>query len=437
MARTVRTLLYGVTLLVAMLSASVAWCSDIVISNVRLGTPDAETQSVPITFTISWNNSWRSQSGTGNWDASWVFIKFRLSGGAWRHAALSNVGHTLPSNTSAALGVADTGLPYDRISNPVNGVFVYRSSDGTGSFTAQDVTLVWDYGVANITTSQPIDIQVFGVEMVYVPQGSFFVGDHATAMSALQQGSADSDPWFISSENSLAVTQSVGDGAGNGQNGALYYYPGAPSAGSDPSGSVFTVPASFPKGFDGFYVMKGEMSQRQWVDFFNTLTLSQKGARDITTSAAGGKNSDALVYRNNVSWASGDALLPNQGSGATFAGVGMNFVSWSDLAAYLDWASLRPMSELEFEKAARGPLPALAGEYAWGTTVSILASSISNAGLPSERGTIGSNLNADNALGTLGPLRVGSFGLGVTGRADAGAGYHGVFDLSHGVFTVV
>ena len=44
-----------------------------------------------------------------------------------------------------------------------------------------------------------------------------------------------------------------------------------------------------------------------------------------------------------------------------------NFLSWMDLAAYLDWAALRPMTELEFEKICRGPNPPIAGEYVWGT----------------------------------------------------------------------
>ena len=29
-------------------------------------------------------------------------------------------------------------------------------------------------------------------------------------------------------------------------------------------------------------------------------------------------------------------------------------ISWSDMSAYLDWSGLRPMTELEYEKACRG-----------------------------------------------------------------------------------
>ena len=44
-----------------------------------------------------------------------------------------------------------------------------------------------------------------------------------------------------------------------------------------------------------------------------------------------------------------------------------NRVSWEDGIAFADWAGLRPMTELEFTKAARGPSPPIAHEYPWGT----------------------------------------------------------------------
>lgn len=44
-----------------------------------------------------------------------------------------------------------------------------------------------------------------------------------------------------------------------------------------------------------------------------------------------------------------------------------NFVSWEDGIAFLDWAALRPMTDLEYTKAARGSRDPIAGEYVWGT----------------------------------------------------------------------
>ena len=181
-------------------------------------------------------------------------------------------------------------------------------------------------------------------------------------------------------------------------------------------------------------MMKGEISQGQWVGFFNTLTATQKSTRDMTTgiySDHNGKSNDGLRYRNNVSWSSGDATLPDRGSGATYSAVAMNYISWADLTAYLDWSGLRPMSELEFERAGRGPYRAVSGEYAWGSTSLTQATGISNAGLPSERAQSGANAACGNQGYVRGPLRVGSFASGgVATRIAAGAGYYGAMDLS-------
>jgi formylglycine-generating enzyme required for sulfatase activity len=237
----------------------------------------------------------------------------------------------------------------------------------------------------------------------------------------------------VSSEAALSVTNSVGNGTGAGQTGAVYYYVSNGQGGEDASGAVFTVPASYPKGFGGFYIMKGEISQGQWVAFFNTLDATQKATRDITSATNGGKNTDGLSLRNNVSWLSGNATLP--GGAANYSSVAMGYLSWGDLAAYLDWAGLRPMSELEFEKASRGPSAAVSGEYAWGSTSITGATSITNGGTSSERGQAGSNITYNFAGGVPGPTRVGSFGSGgVTSRVGTGTSYYGAFDLSGNVW---
>ncbi len=54
-----------------------------------------------------------------------------------------------------------------------------------------------------------------------------------------------------------------------------------------------------------------------------------------------------------------------------------NRVLWHDGATYADWAGLRPMTELECEKACRGPVYPVTGEYAWGNTTFSRAESYS------------------------------------------------------------
>jgi hypothetical protein len=401
-------------------------CSNIKVTNPTLGT--LSSGSTTVAFDVTWTNSWRHTGGgapaPNNWDAAWVFVKFRKNGGDWAHASLNNTGHSSGSGTAAtiAVGYPDTSSSFNIATNPGVGVFMYRSEDGSGTFSTTGASLSWNYSQDGITGSDSVEIRVFAIEMVYTPAGSFFAGDNATSTNSFKQGSSDTDPWYIGSEGAITTANAAGSGTGLAETAAEYYYPGS----GDAAGSVFTIPAAFPKGYQAHYMMKGEVSQGQWVAFFNTLTATQKSTRDVTS--ASGKNSDNLTARNNVSWTSGDATLPDRGGGARYEGVAMNYLSWADLTAYLDWSGLRPMSDLEFERAGRGPYRAVSGEYAWGSTSLTQATSISNAGLPTERAQSGAN--AAYGSGVSGPLRVGSFAYGVATRIAAGAGYYGAMDLT-------
>jgi formylglycine-generating enzyme required for sulfatase activity len=410
-----------------MLVRNVCSANDIQLTNVSShpysgGASDLE-------FDISWLNSWRATAAPHNWDAAWVFCKIRRNNGAWQHLKLSATGHIFPSSpipVSASLGLVDTQAPHDPTENPVVGIFLYRANDGSGTFTANDVRLRWNYADNGASSSDFIEIRVFAIEMVYVPQGAFYAGDGSpTTGAAFRQGSSDYDPWHITSEGILSTTSGSPDG---------FFYVGAGSPGESTSGDLFDLNSGFPKGFGAFYIMKGELSQGQWVAFFNTLTTPQKSTRDITSNdpISGGKASDELSFRNNVSWILGDATLTPRAGGATYSGVAMNWLSWADLGAYLDWSGLRPMSELEFEKSARGTVAPVGGELAWGDGATYQATTILNDGLNNERGNIGSNLTYSNSVS--GPLRVGSFSQGVSTRVASGAGFYGAMDLSSNVW---
>jgi formylglycine-generating enzyme required for sulfatase activity len=97
------------------------------------------------------------------------------------------------------------------------------------------------------------------------------------------------------------------------------------------------------------------------------------------------------------------------------------------------------MTELEFEKACRGPLAAVSGEYAWGTaTVASSAYTLSDAGASNEGIATNYSTTAGNAMytttkGTIGgPVRVGIFAANGSnsGRLSAGASYWGIMELS-------
>jgi formylglycine-generating enzyme required for sulfatase activity len=405
-----------------LLTCSESQANDISITNQINGAYNPTTGTAEVQFDISWANSWRTYGEPKNWDAAWVFCKVRVNGGDWRHLEFTESGHTVPSSPtgiSLSLGLADTSSGYNSSSNPAVGVFLYRSAEGFGSLSASGVRLRWNYADNGVLTTDLVEIKIFGIEMVYVPEGAFYVGDGSGSTYVLKQGSADNDPWYISSESAdISVTNAVSNG--------YYYVTDCDACGGtsdEADGATFTIPATFPKGVGSFYIMKGEISQNQWVRFFNTLTSTQKSTRDITSTKG-----DSLLFRNNVSWISGDATLPDNGGGATYSGVAMNYISWADVLAYLDWSGLRPMSELEFEKAARGHLTPVANEYAWGSTSLTQATSISNGGLANERTQSGSNMAHNSSVD--GPVRVGSFASGVNARASSGGGFYGAMELS-------
>ncbi|MCP4710862.1 MAG: hypothetical protein GY869_19750, partial [Planctomycetes bacterium] len=115
--------------------------------------------------------------------------------------------------------------------------------------------------------------------------------------------------------------------------------------------------------------------------------------------------------------------------------------SWDDGLAYADWAGLRPFTELEFEKACRGPELPVPNEFAWGNT-SIHNSWAYGLGSPGEAseyisaqptGTGNAAYSQTIDLGTPlwdGPLRCGIFATGSTDRQESGAGYFGNMEFS-------
>jgi len=116
----------------------------------------------------------------------------------------------------------------------------------------------------------------------------------------------------------------------------------------------------------------------------------------------------------------------------------MNFLNWEDVVAWLDWAGLRPMTELEFEKAARGPLLPKSGEFAWGTPYVVDANNIIHDGTPFETHAEsippGYGIAAHGYAGPTGPLRCGFAARSHTTRSEAGASYYGIMELSGNVW---
>ncbi|PPK87093.1 formylglycine-generating enzyme required for sulfatase activity [Neolewinella xylanilytica] len=389
------------------------YANNIQVSNVALTEQSSGNGTTKIQFDLSWENSWRISVGPANHDAAWIFAKFRVNNGDWRHCSLPNFGHKVPAGA-----VMDI---YDRM-----GAMIYRAADGSGQVDWDDFQLRWDYRLDGVSDADIVDVQVFAIEMVYVPSGAFYLGsvsgDRDTLNNEFFRVGFLSQPFPVTGEGAISVGPSLNS----------LYYPSDPVSGigGDQSGPI---PAAFPKGFAAFYCMKYEVSQDQWTAFFNTLSDAAKTTNDIT--GTNGKNSDNVLGRNGISWTgTGNATtsLPN---------LPLNYVNNVRMMAYLDWAGLRMMTELEYEKACRGPGTPVAGEFAWGTAgIATETYTLANEGTANEvvanpaEGT--GNVVYFSTASSIGPLRVGSIAASAVNqsREESGGSYYGIMDLSGNVY---
>ena len=69
----------------ALFLSSAAFANNVTVSNVTLTGQDATNDYVFVKFDTSWENSWRTSSAPTNWDAVWVFVKYKVGSGDWQH----------------------------------------------------------------------------------------------------------------------------------------------------------------------------------------------------------------------------------------------------------------------------------------------------------------------------------------------------------------
>ncbi len=402
----------GRTMLCVGLFFQISLANNLQLSDARL--VDKQT----ISFRVSWENSWYLNIGPGNHDAVWIFAKIKTGEGEWDPLQFSNSGIGFESSD-----------PYLLTINPVSdglGVFLKRCYIGSGTIYSTQVTLQ----LANALAEGNYSLDVFGVEMVWIPGGPYWLGDGSSNFSLGE--STSQATVLVMDESEIALGPDPGSTTGNST------YP--------PNG---LIPAAYPKGSNGFYCMKYEISQEQYTDFLNHLTVDQQVSRTSSgpyveagthafTRFANlrngirvyqpGLNGQPAVFGSDLS---ADGAFNSEEDGQNRA---CNFLNWEDLLAYFDWAGLSPMTELEYEKACRGPVVPVPNEFAWGTDLVMDANTLLQDGTlwesVTESPTALMGLASHGYDGPQGPLRCGFAAHASSDRLQSGASYYGVMEMS-------
>jgi len=311
--------------------------TDLQVRNIQLISLAETTGETRLLFDLSWSNAWRSDR---NHDAAWIFVKVIGEAGQF-HVRIAPDGHRVQDITGDPTVEGRIDVSEDNA-----GLFVYPAGEYRGGVS-------WRLSIrldseqieeAVRAAGDNVRVSVFGIEMVYIPPGPFYAGDpdeaatQFTSFYASDGNGGAADFFHIDSEDPIPVGPNAGE---------LHYIEA--EYGGDRGGPI---PAAFPKGTRPFYIMKYELSQGQYVNFLSSI-------------------GDDAAYRAHFD---DDTYEAKRGtiryeSGHYVAGVPhrpLNFMQWDDGLAFADWAGLRPMTEFEFAKAARGPDRPAPRSFPWG-----------------------------------------------------------------------
>ena len=242
----------------------------------------------------------------------------------WQRGLISNFGF-----------VAPPGSEIDVTADAV-GAFIFRSADGIGNVNFTNVQLQWNYGGSGIPDEAVIEICVMAVEMVYIPEGSYSLGDDSPNPVGTFEAGNSSNPFLIPSENALTLGGTLASNLSN--NNAIDML----TADDYNYTTTQALPAAYPKGFNPFYIQKYEVSQAQYVAFLNKLPATATVNRFANQTGNNGHNID-------------DNGVPPETYVTTTPDYACNFIplrpTWRHMptgvgcALCLNWSMKRPAGE--------------------------------------------------------------------------------------------
>jgi len=318
------------------LTACAARADGIRVGNVSVTSRVVSTAN--ITFDIAWSISWRY--GVVH-DAAWVFLKVRAGGNAdWAPVRLAADRVLNPTGFGQEKGALVSTNGLERPWTPLEfvvptgedgglGLLIRRTEGGMGVVETRPVTVVWDFAAnKGIARDARASVAAFAVEMVYVPEGAFYLGSgegEANRFYAYSDGSQNTNCYRVTGPGAIATGR---------QAGRLWATSVTPADNGE-------LPASYPNGYAAFYCMKYPyLTQGQYAGFLNCLSPAQAEVRYRAD-----RHGSAIKRSATAAAAAYSTLTPDQRC---------PWLTWEDALTFAAWAGLRPMTELEYEKMGRG-----------------------------------------------------------------------------------
>jgi hypothetical protein len=308
-----------------------ASANNMLVQNVTTTGNNAVNKTIQVQFDISWDNSWRDAI---NWDAAWIFMKYKDANGLWQHCKLNLTGFANGTGTANTLQVTSDNI----------GSWLYRSAQGSGTFNSTGMQLQWNYGLSGLTDVTGLEVRVFAVEVVYVPEGDYLIQGSFPGSNEFIGVSAPAGIYpVINSRLSPTISISGSFGVKNIRVKG--------DAGIDFTNDGIIDNVEFPTGYDAFYCLKDAISSQQYADFLNCLTAPQQESIGL-----GGQ----VLY--DYSYCNGDIFLNNNVYYSSNPNSEYRCGTDAQFLFFADWACLRPMSFFELNKLAFGPFPSYLNE---------------------------------------------------------------------------
>ncbi|MEM6642545.1 MAG: SUMF1/EgtB/PvdO family nonheme iron enzyme [Bacteroidota bacterium] len=383
-------------------------------NNLQIDSVSYDATTGELSFDISWENAWRLTNEYA--DAVWVFAKYLNANSAqWQPVQFE-------FTSAISFGAVQVFPERD-------GIYFLLNSFTSGQVSVPPTRCTVKIDESSASKFLNPSFKVFGVEMVFIASGPFYLGDGSDDTFFVSEADEISSV-RIESEDELVTTV------------------------IDPVSydvSPITFDANYPKGYDPFFMMKYEVTQGQYVDFLNAQTLERQ--RSLVPSTPGkkyvmnffGDDPPAGSTPPDFNGITVDSAKRNQNGSLRIvhdlnnngiyneeddgANLACNQVYTLYMAAYLDWAHMRPMTILEYEKACRGFDTSVPGEYAWGTSEFSPVTNITDRGTSREIAT-NTGFGLSNLKTDLGPMRVGFAAAEESSRISSGGSFFGVQNLS-------